>query len=76
MLLYRLFDVDGEGVGQIHLANPVDTGDVFFAGHSRKLRVVTFVPVTDEESPYDALLVVEPPDSARGVADSASFEPS
>jgi hypothetical protein len=57
---YRLFDFDGEDLGEINLADPVRAGDCFFAGGGRRLRVLTVAPVGDKRSPFDGMLMVEP----------------
>jgi len=57
---YRLFDVDGEEIGEISLVDPVGTGSDFFAAGGRRLRVVSVVPPGDRNSPFDAMLMVEP----------------
>jgi len=63
---YRLFDVDGEDIGEINLANPLATGDDFVAGGGRVLRVVALSPASDRNSPFNAMLLVEP--APRGLS--------
>jgi hypothetical protein len=60
MMLYRLFDIEGEGVGEIELPYLVTVGDELPVRPGRTLRVVSVVPVMDEESQYDALVMVGP----------------
>jgi len=57
---YRLFDVDGEDVGEIKLVEPPQAGDDVFADMGRKLRVVTVVPTTDPNSLFNGFLTVKP----------------
>jgi hypothetical protein len=56
---YRLHDVDGENVGEIHLAGLVAVGEELVFAPGRKLRVVSVVPLLEEDSRYVGLLMVE-----------------
>ena len=57
---YRLHDVDGEGVGEIHLSRLVDVGQKIPVGQGRTLRVLSIVPLRREKTIYFGLLTVEP----------------
>jgi hypothetical protein len=56
---YRLFGTDGSDQGEAHYAVTIDAGDEVRTGDGRKLRVVGFVPVPDDDSPYMGFLTVE-----------------
>jgi hypothetical protein len=58
---YRLFDADGADQGEGYYAVLIDEGDIIWAG-DRKLRVVSVVPVEEEDSPFVGFLSVEPVD--------------
>jgi hypothetical protein len=62
---YRLFDIEGEGVGEIDLEHAIRPGDHISAGRGRNLRVVSVAPVADPESQFDALLMVAPAETPR-----------
>lgn len=57
---YRLYDADGNEVGEAHYAVLIKADETIYAGDGRKLRVVSVVPVEDERSDYAGLLTVEP----------------
>jgi hypothetical protein len=57
---YRLFDADGNDIGEMRLGDvPFRAGDEIFLGPGKTLRVLDVVPVEEEDSPYVGLLRVE-----------------
>lgn len=57
---YRLFDADGNDLGERQLGDVTwKPGDEIFLGAGKRLRVLDVVPVEEEGSPYAALLKVE-----------------
>ena len=55
---YRMYDRDGNEVGEAHYANSVERGEAIWTGESHLLRVVVVIP-TGEDSKYAAILMVE-----------------
>ena len=57
---YRLYDADGNDLGEIRLGDvPWKPGDEIFLGAGKRLKVLDVVAVEDEDSPHLALLKVE-----------------
>ena len=57
---YRLYDADGNDLGDMRLGDvPWKPGDVIFLGPGKTLRVLDVVPVEEGDSPYVGLLRVE-----------------
>ena len=67
MFHYRLFDVEGESICETDLPEPVAVGDDIIAGRGRRLRVVSVVFATSEESLFDALVMVAPPETSPAI---------
>jgi hypothetical protein len=57
---YRLFDLDGSDIGDADYALMVRPGDLISTLDGRELRVTALVPLDTEQSPYTALLEVQP----------------
>ena len=58
---YRLFDADGNDMREMRLGDvPFNPGDEIVLGPGKTLRVLSVVPVEEEDSPYVGLLRVEP----------------
>lgn len=56
---YKLHEADGSDAGEAHYAFLVKPGETIITGAGRKLRVLSVVPVEEEDSPYVGLLQVE-----------------
>jgi hypothetical protein len=57
---YRLFDPDGNDMGEMRLGDvPWKPGDEIFLGPDRTLRVLDVLPVDEDESIYAGFLKVE-----------------
>jgi hypothetical protein len=57
---YRLFDTNGADMGEAYYAVLIKAGETILSGDGSKLRVLDVVAVDEEDSPYVALLKVEP----------------
>jgi len=57
---YRLLWPDGRDAGRAAYAAGIGPGDVILSYHGQWLRVLSRTPIYDQDSPYDALLQVEP----------------
>jgi len=57
---YRLFDADGSDIGEAEYPLQVYPGDTVWTLDRREHRVTALVPLENEDSPYAALLGVEP----------------
>ena len=61
MPAYRLYDADGNDLGDMRLGDVTwKPGDEIFLGPGKVLRITDVVPVMEEDSPYAGLLKVEP----------------
>lgn len=56
---YKLHEADGSDAGEAHYAFIVKPGETILTGAGRKLRVLSVVPVEQEDSDYISLLMVE-----------------
>lgn len=57
---YRLFDADGNDVGEVRLGDvPFNSGDDIFLGPGNTLRVLEVLSVDEPDSPYAGFLMVE-----------------
>ena len=57
---YRLFDADGNDLGEMRLGDaPWKPGDEIFLGAGKRLKVLDVVPVNEDGAKYEALLKVE-----------------
>lgn len=62
-MLYRIHAEDGDDLGEAAYGFYVQQGDdIWFSvgGKPQRMRVLTLVPVPEEDSPYEALLRVDP----------------
>jgi hypothetical protein len=60
MPTYRLYDADGNDLGEMRLGNvPWNHGDTIYLSADKTLRALDVVPVEEEDSPYAGLLTVE-----------------
>ena len=59
MFRYKLHDQDGSEAGDAAYADNVNPGDELMLGPGKFVRVLEYVPVDVEGSPYTALLEVE-----------------
>jgi hypothetical protein len=62
MFHYKLHAEDGSELGEAAYADWVNPGDEILtleAGRPKRLRVLDFMEVLEEESPYDGMLRVE-----------------
>lgn len=61
MFRYRLFTPMGDNAGEVELAIPtISPGEQLRTGDGRLLHVLEVAPIMDEDSPFQALLTVEP----------------
>jgi hypothetical protein len=60
MFRYRLHYGDGSEAGDAAYADNVNPGDELMLGPGKFVRVLDFVPVDEEGSPFVGLLKVEP----------------
>lgn len=58
MYRYRLYDSDGDEVGQREYAVPIKPGEPVWTTDGRYLLVDDVLPVEDSDSPYDGLLLL------------------
>jgi hypothetical protein len=68
LLRYRLFDVDGDEIGEINVADPPRRGDEIHTAPGRRVRVVAVVPATEASSLFNGMLMVEPAPPSLEVA--------
>jgi hypothetical protein len=57
---YKLHASDGSDLGEVRFAVHVGPGDFFHVGAGERVRILSFVPVDEPDSPYGVLLRVEP----------------
>jgi hypothetical protein len=57
---YRLVWADHKDAGRAAYQAEIRPGDIILDYHGRWLRVLSRTPISDLDSPYDALLQVEP----------------
>jgi hypothetical protein len=60
MFRYRLHYEDGSDAGEATYAQNINPGDTIYIGKGDELRVLDVVPIAEEDSPFVALLKVEP----------------
>jgi hypothetical protein len=59
MFRYKMHYTDASEAGDAAYADSVKVGDEVMLGPGKSVRVLAFVPVEEEGSPYIGLLVVE-----------------
>lgn len=57
---YRLFEVDGTEAGEAHYAVLIEPGETIWTADGRALRMLSVVPVEEEDSPFVGFLKVAP----------------
>lgn len=60
LFTYRLVWADHKDAGRAAYQAQIGPGDIILNYHGQWLRVLSRTPIYDQDSPYDALLQVEP----------------
>jgi hypothetical protein len=57
---YRLYDRDGDNVGEAEYAVMIKPDETIWTGDGRRLRVVGLIATEEESAEYAGILMVEP----------------